>query len=124
MKFRGIDANGDWQLGQGIGSYAKDADALALDIATRLRSYKGGCFFAMTDGVDYTNLLEKGQQKNLQLALQNSIMQTPGVVKILAIDFKVDQARRSLSATVTVQTIYSRVFKTTINNIIGGPASA
>ena len=97
---------------------------LALDIAARLQSWKGGCFFAPTDGVDYKNLLEKGQQSNLQLALQNCIMQTPGVVKILSFAFKFNPQTRNLSMNCTVQTIYSKAFIVTLDNITGGPASA
>lgn len=124
MKFRGLEANGDWQFGQGLGSYAQNQDALALDIAARLRSWKGGCFFAPTDGVDYKNLLEKGQQANLVLALQNAILQTPGVVKINTFSFKFNPQTRSLSATFQVQTIFTQEFIATIDNITGSPATA
>jgi hypothetical protein len=124
MKFRGLDVNGDWMFGQGLGSYAQGQDALALDIAARIRSWKGGCFFAPNDGVDYKNLLEKGQLKNLELALQNCIMQTPGVVKILSFAFTFSAGTRSLSMNATIQTIYSKEFIVTLNNITGGPTSA
>lgn len=121
MKFRGLDADGDWQLGQGIGSYAQDAAALALDIAARIRSRKGGCFFAPTDGVDYTNLMEKGQKANLITALSNTVMQTPGVVKINSVDANFDPRTRGLTMTYNIQTIFTRSFQATINNITGAP---
>lgn len=123
MKFRGIDANGDWKLGQGLGSYAQNADALALDIAARLRSWKGGCFFAPNDGVDYTNLLEKGQQKNLTSALNNAILQTPGVVKINTLSASFDAKSRALTLVANVQTIFTKSFLVTINNLTGAPSA-
>ena len=119
MKFRGIDSNGDWQYGQGLGSYAKAVDALALDIAARIRSRKGNCFFAVDDGVDYTNLLEKGRQQDFINGMSNAIMQTEGVVKINSISTDLDRDTRAISLTYDIQTIYSRSFNATIDNITG-----
>lgn len=124
MKFRGLDANGDAMFGQGVGSFAQGPAALALDLAARLRSWKGGCFFAPNDGVDYRNLLEKGKLANLELALQNCIMQTPGVVKILKFKFTFNPQTRALRLVCTVQTIYSKAFVMTIDNLTGGPTLA
>jgi len=119
MKFRGIDANGDWMLGQGLGSYAQGQAAIALDIAARVRSRKGNCFFAPTDGVDYTNLLEKGRIKDFELEMSNCIMQTTGVVKINSLTAVLNERTRAMTMTYDVQTIYTRSFKATIDNITG-----
>ena len=118
--FRGLDANGDFMYGQGLGSYATGSAALALDIAARLRLVKGSCFFAVQAGVDYTNLLQKGQLKNLVAALQNAILQTPGVVKIVAMPYQFDPATRALDfGPCTVQSIYGQVFIAQITNLLG-----
>lgn len=119
--FRGLDPiTNDWQYGQGLGSYATDSSALALDIAARLRLVKGSCFFAVTSGVDYTNLLQKGQEQNLVAALQNCILQTPGVVKIIDMQFKFNAATRVLSfGPCLVQTIYGQTFIAQITNLLG-----
>ncbi|MES2155460.1 MAG: hypothetical protein V4510_10030 [bacterium] len=119
MKFRGLDSNGDWLLGQGLGSYAKDQDALALDIAARIRSRAGGCFFAPDDGIDYTNLLEKGRRKDFELAMGNCIMQTPGVVKINSMSFRLDPRTRAESMTYEIQTVFTRSYQATLDNITG-----
>lgn len=119
MKFRGLTSTGDFMLGQGLGSYATGQAAIALDISTRLKQWKGSAFFAPNDGVDYTNLLEKGQQKNLTTAISNCILQTSGVVKILSMDVSFKPQTRALSLTYTIQTIYSQKFTATINNILG-----
>ena len=119
MRFRGIDSDGDWQLGQGVGSYAKEEDALALDIAARIRSRKGNCFFAPDDGVDYTNLLEKGREQDFINGMSNAVMQTEGVVKINSLTTDLDKDTRAISMTYDIQTIYSRSFTATIDNITG-----
>lgn len=121
MKFRGLDTNGDWMFGQGLGSYASDAAALALDIAARVRSRKGNCFFATDDGIDYTNLLDKGQEQNFIAAMSNYIQQTPGVVKINSVSTNLDRKTRAMSLTYDVQTIFTRSFKATLNNLTGVP---
>lgn len=123
MKFRGIDANGDWLMGQGVGSYAQDQAALALDIEARIRSWKGGCFFAPDDGIDYTNLLEKGRQNDFIAEMSNAIMQTPEVVKINSVVTNLNPKTRGMSMTYDIQTIYTQSFKATIDNITGGAAS-
>ena len=119
MRFRGIDEDGDFMFGQGVGSYAKEEDALALDIAARIRSRKGNCFFAVDDGVDYTNLLEKGREKDFINGMSNAIMQTEGIVKINSISTNLDPDTRNISMTYDVQTIYSRSFIASIENITG-----
>lgn len=119
MKFRGIDSSGDWMLGQGIGSYAQGQAAIALDIAARVRSWKGNCFFAPSDGVDYTNVTEKGREAAFETAMSNCIMQTVGVVKINSISLSVNPRTRRASLTYDVQTIYTRSYKATLDNITG-----
>lgn len=124
MKFRGLDAAGDWQLGQGLGSYAKDADALALSIKTRLLSWVGDCFFALQDGIDYHNRLDKGQKNNLVTELSNAVMQTNGVVRIKSLSAALDAKTRALSVTYDVQTVFTKSFQRTIANIAGATTNA
>lgn len=119
MKFRGLDSDGDWMFGQGVGSYAKEQDALALDIAARIKSRKGNCFFAPNDGIDYLNLNEKGRQSDFIRAVSNTIMQTDGVVKINSVTTSTDPVTRRASLTYDVQTIFTSSFVATINDITG-----
>lgn len=119
MKFRGLDSNGDWQFGQGLGSYAKEADALALNIQTRILSWLGNCFFDLQKGVDWKNRLDKGQRDALIIELNTILMQTDGVIKINSLDVTMDSATRSLSVKYDVQTIYTKSFQTLISNIAG-----
>ena len=125
MKFRGLDGDGDWLLGSGLGSYAQDQAAIALDIAARLRLRKGEVFFAPQAGVDYTNLLQKGQEKNLIAAQQNCVLQTPGVVKIITFPTSFNPTTRASSVgPATVQTIFGQVFLAQLSNLAGGLVNA
>jgi len=111
MKFRGLDSNGDWQYGQGLGSYAQNADEIALDIATRCRSWYGNCFFDPQAGIDWPHRLEKDQQANLVQELTKIINATVGVVRVNAIVARTDPRTRACSITVSVQTIFSKSFQ-------------
>lgn len=123
MKFRGLDANGDWMFGQGLGSYATKNAAIALDVAARVRLRKGNCFFAPTVGIDYTNLLEKGRIPDLTAAISNAILQTPGVVKINSINVSFNPATRALSLQVNIWTIYTKSYDVNLNNLLGTAGS-
>ena len=126
MKIRGLDpVTQDWQYGQGVGSYAQNAQAIALDIGMSLRLWKGSAFFAPTVGVDYKNLLQRGQLKNMEIALQNCVSQVNGVVVIVSMPFKFNTATRALAVGPTVvETIYGKAYLAVINNLLGGPPSA
>ena len=129
MKFRGLDADSDWMIGQGFGSYAQEEAALALDIATRIRSWYGNCFFDPQNGVDWINRLEKNQVENLKLEIQAVILQTQGVIKINSMDLSFPfagdlwspgSARESILV-YNIQTIYSPSFQKQVAMISGAP---
>lgn len=111
--------------GQGLGSYAQNAQAIALDIGMSLRLWKGSAFFAPTAGVDYKNLLQKGQLANMELALHNCVLQVTGVVAIVSMPFNFNAATRALSVGPTVvETIYGKAYLAVINNLLGTPTGA
>jgi hypothetical protein len=118
MLFRALDANGDWMFGQGMGSFATRQAATALNISTRLKSIKGDCFFAPQDGVDYRNLLEKGQAQNLKIAQANQIMQTPEVVKILSLNTSQNPKTRAFGLTAVIWTVYTKAYTATLDNLL------
>lgn len=113
MIFRNLDSNNDWIIGQGFGSYVSQNQAIGLNIKTRLQSWVGDCFFAQTAGIDWWNRLgSKNQLTLLSNDLQRVISQSSGVTGILA--FNVSLVGRSVSASYTVQTIYSTSFTDSI----------
>ena len=107
MKARKLDENGDWTFGNGLSSYVRDQAAVAQSIQTRVSSWMNDCFFAMTDGVDYRSLLEKGQQQALVNAVKLVILQTNGVVRVNSVTADLD-ADRKLTTRWNVDTIYSQ----------------
>lgn len=109
MKTRALDANGDWQFGRGLQSYVTEENALKQNILTRLRQWKGDCFFAVTDGVDYNNYLDIGRKKMLDLDIKRIILQTAGVLRISTFESTLNTTERNVTINCSVYTIFGNV---------------
>jgi hypothetical protein len=100
-------ATGDWDFGRGLQSYAENADAVALNVRTRLRSWRGDCFFAMLDGIDWQNRLARfGQESGLRAEVSKTILDTDGVLSIDGLEISSDG--RHARANYTLNTVYSK----------------
>lgn len=121
MIFRQLTGIGDWTFGRGIYSYATAADAVALNIQTRLLSWKGDCFFALEDFVDWLGRLDKGQEDNLNAELQAVILASFGVVAINSFSADLDRNTRKYTVTYNVSTIYSTSVQNKLDLVAGLP---
>lgn len=125
MIFRQITALGDWTFGKGISGYARDEQAIELNIRTRLLSWKGDCFFALDDWVDWLGRLDKGQETNLKNELKNVILQSFGVVAVNSIIGELNHKTRSFRVTYNIGTIFGTSFVNTLDLTAGvSPGSA
>lgn len=106
MKVRALDSTNDWTFGRGLQSYKSDLDALNQSIITRLRQWKGNCFFAVNEGVDWNSYLGRGTKKLLDLDIKRVILQTGGVLKISSYESTLDRDTRALSVTASISTVY------------------
>ena len=110
MIFRQLDVNGDWTYGKGTQNFARDQQAIALNLQTLVRSWQGDCFFSLQSGINWKQLMNYGQQANLDTALQTLILQAYGVVGFPpgtppSINF--NSSSRHFAAVYTVNTVYS-----------------
>lgn len=105
MIFRGIDQNGDWIFGRGKNSYMTGQTAIEFNLKTRLLSWKGDCFFALQEGIDYDNLLGVGTKLFLDQDIRRVTLQSEGVLKILSFESSIDQLR-NYSCSMTISSIY------------------
>lgn len=121
MIIRAIDAGGDWQFGNGFASYATGEQAVEENIKTRLLSWRNNCFFALQDCVDWSALLDIGQQKNLEAAVRSVILQSYGVVGINSATVVLERATRAITITANIRTIYSPSFELSIQQAAGAP---
>lgn len=107
--FRNLDSNGDWQFGNGYGSYVGEEQEIALNIKTRVMSFLGDCFFATDEGIDWWHLLDYRYQDRLENAVQEVVKNTPGVTGINSVDVILG-ANRKLTIQYNIQTIYSQSY--------------
>jgi len=115
-RFRNLDTNGDWQYGSGQNDYVKDAEAVKLDVKTRLQEWLGDCFFNQDAGIDYINRLgNKDQETLLEQDIRTIILQTEGVASLN--EFSFSTIDRSFSASYNITTIYSDTFDDFIEQV-------
>ena len=105
MIIRNLDVNNDWTFGSGKQNYKSELDALELNIKTRLKEWKGDCFYSPDSGVDYYNFLDVGTKDFLDMDVKRVILQSEGVLKINSYESTLN-SNRSFSATATITTIY------------------
>lgn len=117
MIFRQLDADHDWTFGKGIANYAQNDQAIALDVQTSLLSWVGDCFFDLQAGIDWSRLLDTGQQKNLQIALETNILQRYGVVNVSAASAFFNADTRKLNVSFNITTIFSQSFQSQVSII-------
>ena len=117
MIVRALDSNGDWTYGAGKSCYVKDGAAVAQKTKCRLLSIYNDCFFSMTSGIDYFNLLGSKNVPALNLAISGTILNTRGVAKLVQLSVSLDKTFRGFSVSYKEQTIYSTI---PISDSLGG----
>ena len=116
---RALTPAGDWTFGAGLNNYTAGQAAVEENIKTWLNSWLGNCWFALKDGVDWQNLLDVGQQQNLEDSIRQNILQCYGVVAVNSMDVFFDPMSRHISITASGQTIYSQSFQLELSQIAG-----
>lgn len=112
MIIRAVDGNNDWLFGAGLNNYASNNAAIAFLINYRLRSFLGDCFFDMGAGLNWFNLLGSKDQTALSLAIQATIINTPGVTSLLQTNILFNRQTRGVQIQYTVSTVYSSMSNT------------
>lgn len=109
MKTRALDQDGDFMFGRGLQSCVTEKNALMQNVKTRLRQWRNNCFFAMSEGVDYTNYLDIGRKYLLDLDVKRVILQTKGVLRITTFNSTLNTTSRGLSIQATIETVFGNV---------------
>lgn len=108
MIFRQLTSGGDWTFGAGLANYASAQQAIALNIQTSVLMWQGDCFFSLPNWINWKGLLNVGQQKNLDTALQALLLRCYGVMGIVRAAVIVNPTTRNFFASYTVVTVYSQ----------------
>lgn len=123
MIFRQLTKSNDWTFGAGLANYAQAQQAIALNIQTLVLSWVGDCFFSLPTGINWKALLNVGQQKNLNSALQVLLSNAYGVMNVVSGSVVVNPTTRMAVATYTVNTVYSQQISNQLQILIGQPGS-
>ena len=109
MKYRVLDANGDYSFGGSREFLANSPYTAGQAVMTRLRLLTGEWFLNQAEGTPYnTEILGAGTTPTYDLAISERILGTQGVVSILKYSSSRDPATRALTVTATIDTIYSQ----------------
>ena len=119
MIFRALDGIGDWTFGQGIGGYLTKQNAVEANIKTRLLSWKGDCFFALDDFVDWLSRLDKGQETNLNNEIKSVILASYGVVSIDSFSGVLNRQTRAYTINCTITTFFGQGYLNNLNLTAG-----
>lgn len=107
MRVRRLDNNHDWTFGQGFNNYAKESEAIAQCVKTRLWSFKGDWFLDLEHGLPY--LETTGRQADLarlEMLIKREVLSVEGVERITAYSAELDNETRHLTINVSYLDIY------------------
>ena len=104
MIIRSLTPSGDWTFGKGIQDFSKDLEAIKLNIKTRIKEWKGNCFFNLNSGPDWNSFLDIGTKNFLDRDVLRTILQSYGVLRIDSYSSVLTD--RSLAIQAEVATIY------------------
>jgi hypothetical protein len=108
MRYRKLDANGDYTFGHQQADFYRDQpEAVGQAVMTRLRLFTGEWFLDTTEGTPWrTDILGKYTQGAYDAVIKDRILQTDGVQSIDAYTSTLDRSTRQLSVSATISTIY------------------
>lgn len=111
MRYRKLDANGDTTFGRGPSNFWINAPAaVAQAVVTRLKLLQGEWFLDVTEGTPWsTQILGKNTSATYDPAIQERILDTLGVTKLLDYASTLDPDTRELTVTAKLDTIYGEV---------------
>ena len=106
MRYRPLDANGDYTVGRPF--LANTPAAVAQAIQTRLRLWLGEFFLDTTDGTPWlSQILGPRAASNPDAAIKQRILGTPGVSSIVSYSSSFNGGSRALTVNAVVQTDFS-----------------
>ena len=108
MRYRKLDANGDYVFGQQQNSFWIDApQGVAQAVQTALLLFAGEWFLDLTAGVPWMqNVLGPRAQGAYDTVIQNAIINVDGVMSLNSYRSTLDPTTRALSVTASITTAY------------------
>lgn len=113
MKVRALDSNWDWKWGRSRQDYADESLGVAYDVKQKILCWYRDCFFDMTTGIDYKNLLgAKGTKSEIDNSVKKIIITNPDITEMTYFESSV--TNRKYTATIRFKTIYGETIEVKI----------
>lgn len=111
MRYRTLDANGDYTFGQNSANFLVNSPAaVGQAILTRLKLMQKEWFLDQTAGTPYdTQILGAGTESTRDLAVQTVILETQGVDEIVDYASHYDPSARQFTFAATVDTQFGQI---------------
>jgi hypothetical protein len=108
VRYRALDANGDYSGGRGQGNFLiNSAACVAQSVLTRLKLWQGEWFLDVTDGTPWAQqVLGKTSKQIYDLAIRARVLGTQGVTGIVSYSSTLNTAKRALSVSIAITTQY------------------
>lgn len=108
MRYRKLDANGDYTFGNQQADFLRDSpEAVAQAVSTRLKLGQGEWFLDKTEGMPWdTQVLGERTAGTRDSAVQKRILGTQGVVQIDDYQSVTDPETRKFTPTAEITTAY------------------
>lgn len=117
MKYRKLDASGDYSFGNGSADFWKDQpEAVAQAVQTRLFLFRGEWFLDTTEGMTWkTEVLGVRTANTRDPAIRRRVLGTPGCKAITDYSSSLSRDTRAFSVNLTIDTIYGAATLTGVN---------
>lgn len=115
MITRALDSDHDWTFGTSLNNYLRNKAAVIQNIDTRLNEFLGDCFFNLSAGVNWFNLIGTKDQVDLNIAISSVILNTDQVLGLSQLSATLNSAG-NFFVSYTVQTTYGQQTALTIIN--------
>lgn len=112
MRYRALDANGDYTFGQGGANFLANSPAcVAQSVNTHLGLWQGTWFLDKTAGMPWLqDVIGKNTGPLYDIAIQQYILETPGVSQIIGYSSNLDRVTRKLTVQINeLVTIYGTI---------------
>lgn len=94
MKVRAIDDKHDWIFGKGLQGFLQSREAVKQRIKTHILSWYYDCFFDLTFGIDWKNLLgSRKKEKEIVISCRKQILLIKEITSCESISFNIDEDR-------------------------------
>lgn len=106
MRYRALDVDGDYSFGQGQAEFLVDIpETVGQAVKTRLALWTGEWFLDLVEGTPYaTQVLGENTKGTYDQAIQERIIETPGVTQIT--EYVSVLQGRALFVATTILTLY------------------